>query len=184
MAIIHRLAFARASADTMAGPSRARRIGYLLAALAAPLLLAPPALAQSSVKIAVIMSQTGPSVTAGLPVIDAVRLAVDEANAGDETPRVEFEVYDDHSTEDGAREAAKQVIGSDAVVVVGPGTTVSALAGGPLFGEAGMPSIIPTPTAAAANRARPLFVRSSAHSKWAKRWQATFAVRSAPRARC
>jgi len=50
MAIIHRLAFARASADTMAGPSRARRIGYLLAAL---LLLSPPALAQSSVKIAV-----------------------------------------------------------------------------------------------------------------------------------
>jgi len=81
-------------------------------------------------------------VTAGLPVIDAVRLAVDEANAGDETPRVEFEVYDDHSAEDGAREAAKQVIGSDAVVVVGPGTTVSALAAGPLFGEAGMPSII------------------------------------------
>jgi len=53
MAIIHRLAFARASADTMAGPSRARRIGYLLAALAALLLLSPPALAQSSVKIAV-----------------------------------------------------------------------------------------------------------------------------------
>ena len=48
MAIIHRLAFARASADTMAGPSRA-----LLAALAALLLLSPPALAQSSVKIAV-----------------------------------------------------------------------------------------------------------------------------------
>ena len=46
MAIIHRLALAHSSADAMAGPSRARRIGYLLAALAAPLLLAPPALAQ------------------------------------------------------------------------------------------------------------------------------------------
>jgi hypothetical protein len=42
------------------------------------------------VKIAVIMSQTGPSVTAGLPVIDAVRLAVDEANAGHETPSMPF----------------------------------------------------------------------------------------------
>jgi hypothetical protein len=42
MAIIRRLALA----DAMAGPSRARRIGYLLAALAALLPLAPPALAQ------------------------------------------------------------------------------------------------------------------------------------------
>jgi branched-chain amino acid transport system substrate-binding protein len=107
------------------------------------LLSALPAFAQDTVKVAVIMSQTGPSQTAGVPVIDAVRLATDEANADGETPSVEFAVYDDHSIDDGAREAAKQAIASDAVVAVGPGTTTSALAAGPLFGEAGMASIIP-----------------------------------------
>jgi hypothetical protein len=76
------------------GRTRARSICLVLAALAAPLPFALPALAQSAVKIAVIMSQMGPSQTARVPVIDAVRLAVDEANAGDETPRIEFSVYD------------------------------------------------------------------------------------------
>jgi branched-chain amino acid transport system substrate-binding protein len=143
MAIVQRAALAGALAYATRTRSPKRSVHLLLVALVAPLLSSSPALAQSTIKIAVVMSQTGPSQTAGLPVIDAVRLATDEANAGGETPRIEFEVYDDRSTDDGAREAAKRVIASDALVVVGPGTTTSALAAGPLFGEAGMASIIP-----------------------------------------
>jgi branched-chain amino acid transport system substrate-binding protein len=143
MAIVYRAARADVSARAVRARTRTRSICMALVTLAPPLLLGLPALAQSTLKIAVIMSRTGPSQPAGLSVIDAVRMAVDEANAGGETPPVTTEVYDDHSTDDGAREATKQAIASDAVVVVGPGTTTSALAAGPLFGEAGVPSIIP-----------------------------------------
>jgi ABC-type branched-subunit amino acid transport system substrate-binding protein len=95
------------------------------------------------VKIAVVMSRSGPGRAAGIPTLDAVRLAVDEANASGETPRIELEPYDDRSTDDGAREAARAIVAGDAVVVVGPGTTTSALAAGPLFAEAGIASVIP-----------------------------------------
>jgi branched-chain amino acid transport system substrate-binding protein len=108
------------------------------------LLAAAPTNAQSStVKIAVTMSRSGPGVTAGIPVIEAAQLAADEANAAGGAPKIELQVYDDRSTDDGARDAARQIIASDAVVVVGPGTTTSALAAGPLYGEAGLASIIP-----------------------------------------
>src|SRR5262249_11659360 len=98
----------------------------------AALLAAPLANAQtSSVKIAVVMSRTGPGAPGGIPTFDAIRLAVDEANATGETPRIELVPYDDRSTDDGAREAAGAIIAGDALVVVGPGTTTSALAAGP-----------------------------------------------------
>jgi branched-chain amino acid transport system substrate-binding protein len=110
----------------------------------AVLLAAPLADAQTpSVKIAVVMSRTGPGAPGGVPTFDAVRLAVDEANASGETPRIELVPYDDRSTDDGAREAARAIIASDALVVVGPGTTTSALAAGPLFGEAAVAAVIP-----------------------------------------
>jgi ABC-type branched-subunit amino acid transport system substrate-binding protein len=88
------------------------------------------------------MPLTGPSSIAGLPVLDAIRLAVDEANAAG-GPRIELDVHNDRSNDDGARGAARAIIAGDAVAVVRPATTTSALAAGPLYGEAGLAAVIP-----------------------------------------
>ena len=102
----------------------------------------PLAKAQTSaVRIAAVLSRTGRDSSAGSAALDAVQLAVDEANATGETPRIELEPYDDRSTDEGAREAARQVVAGDALVVVG-GTTTSALASAPLLGEASIPSLL------------------------------------------
>ncbi|MBV8290712.1 MAG: ABC transporter substrate-binding protein [Mycobacterium sp.] len=108
------------------------------------LLAIPLAKAQTSAaRIAVVMARTGPDIPAGRPTLDAVQLAVDEANATGETPRIELEPYDDRSSDDGAREAARQIVAGDALVVVGPGTTASALAAALLLAEARIPSLLP-----------------------------------------
>src|SRR5882724_6907711 len=78
----------------MVGGSLSRRAGCLLRAACAVVLLgtaafsfaasaepAPPARgAAPTLKIAVTVSVTGPSATIGVPVLDAARLAVEEAN--------------------------------------------------------------------------------------------------------
>jgi branched-chain amino acid transport system substrate-binding protein len=108
------------------------------------LLAMPLAKAQTSaVRIPVIVSRTGPYYPVVSLVLDAVQLAVDEANATGETPRIELEPYDDRSSDDGAREAARRIAASDALVVVGPVHTTSALAAAPLLAEARIPSLLP-----------------------------------------
>jgi Periplasmic binding protein len=184
MAICCRLARAIAAPNAKRGQAPARSVCLLLAALTAQLLSALPAFAQDTVKIAVIMSQTGPSQTAGVPVIDAVRLATDEANADGETPSVEFAVYDDHSIDDGAREAAKQVTPATPSSRSAPARRLRRSPPGRSLARPAWHPSYPMPTAAVANRARRPFVRYSAHSKWAKHWRAIFAMRLAPRARC
>jgi len=94
-------------------------------------------------KIAVTVSVTGPSATIGVPVLDAARLAVEEANADGSVPRLELGVYDDRSNEEGAQEVARQLAAGDALVVVGPGSTMASLAAGPIYAEAGLVSIVP-----------------------------------------
>jgi ABC-type branched-subunit amino acid transport system substrate-binding protein len=94
----------------------------MLAINVAPMAILPARAETPAVKIAALVSRTGP---------------------GGAKPRIKIEDYDDRSTDDGAREAAAQIVHSEALVVVGPGTTTSALAAGPVFGAAGLASIIP-----------------------------------------
>jgi branched-chain amino acid transport system substrate-binding protein len=97
-----------------------------------------------SLKIAVAAPLTGPSNYYGEPVSDAVKLAVAEANAEGKSPRIEVSFYDDHSSDEGAREIADDIGASDALVVVGPALTTSAIASGLNYAEAGIASIVPT----------------------------------------
>ena len=113
----------------------------------AAILFAPPPLAaqEPALKIAVQSSLTGVSSTAGNAFLDAIRFAVDEANAASSAgPRFELRVFDDASTEDGARSSARQAIASDAAVVLGPARTPLAILAAPLYGEAMMPMIATT----------------------------------------
>jgi branched-chain amino acid transport system substrate-binding protein len=113
-------------------------------AVAASLLAAPFARAQTTVKIAVPTALTGSGEFAGRALLEAVRFALEDANAGGESPQIELEVVDDRSTADGARTAARQISAGDALVVVGPNLTTASLAAGPIYAEAGLVSLVPT----------------------------------------
>jgi len=76
--------------------------------------------------------------------MDAVRFAIDEVNATNAVPRIELTVHDDGSTEQGARDTARQIVAEDALAVIGPSLTTSSLAAGPVYAEQGMISVVPT----------------------------------------
>src|SRR5262249_28595461 len=93
---------------------------------------------------AVVMSLTGAGQFGGRPLIDAVRLAVEEANAGGAGPRIEIVEYDDRSTADGAREAARQAGAGEGLAVVGPASSALSLIACPIYAEAGLAGIVGT----------------------------------------
>jgi len=77
----------------------------------------------------------------GLPTLDGARLAAEEAG-------VQLDVHDDRSSAEGAKEVARQIVASDALVVVGPILTPTSLAAGPIYAAHGMASIVTTATGA------------------------------------
>jgi branched-chain amino acid transport system substrate-binding protein len=97
-----------------------------------------------TVRIAVSASLSGSGAFAGRAQMDAVRFAIDEVNATNAVPRIELTVHDDGSTEQGARDTARQIVGEDALAVIGPSLTTSSLAAGPFYAEQGMVSVVPT----------------------------------------
>ena len=97
-------------------------------------------------RIAIAVSATGAASPYASPALDGAQLALEEANKARRRPHIELSVYDDRSDPEGAREIARQVIATDAIVVVGPATTAMSLAAGPLYAEAGLVSIGTTAT--------------------------------------
>ncbi|HKM62852.1 MAG TPA: ABC transporter substrate-binding protein [Acidisphaera sp.] len=121
-----------------------RRLAALVVAVIA-VLAAPPAQAEApTIRIAVHTSLTGSAAFGGKAYLDAVRFAVDEANAAGIGPRFELAVFDDGSTADGARAVAGQVIASDAAVVLGPVSSALAIVACPIYGQGGAPAIATT----------------------------------------
>jgi ABC-type branched-subunit amino acid transport system substrate-binding protein len=104
-----------------------------------------PAEAQTATfTIAVQTSLTGVSKAAGGAFLDAIRFAVDEANAAGTQPRFELQVFDDASTESGSRAAAQQVVASNAAIVLGPARTPLAITACRTYGDVGLPIIATT----------------------------------------
>src|SRR5262249_10580018 len=62
----------------------------------------------------------------GQPTLDGARLAAEEAG-------VHLDVHDDKSSAEGAQEVAREIVASDALVVVGPILTPTSLAAGPIY---------------------------------------------------
>jgi ABC-type branched-subunit amino acid transport system substrate-binding protein len=127
-----------------------RRSGYgvLAISLAAMLLggCAASAAGRQKIEVAAAISLSGDSATFGVGSLDGVTLALEDANARNAGPRIELKVYDINSTEEGARAAAAQIVGSPAVAVIGPTSSKSSLAAGPIFAQAGLASITTTAT--------------------------------------
>jgi len=141
----------------MVCPKQARRSGRHLFCLAnwfavvgicITLCAAPPtANAQTlTAKIAAAYSLTGANESIGRPVLEGVRLAIEEANADRKQPAIELSVHDDASNSDEGRKLAREIGASDALIALAPATTLMALATGPIYADAGIVAIGATTT--------------------------------------
>jgi ABC-type branched-subunit amino acid transport system substrate-binding protein len=122
-------------------------VGLVALGIGLTLVATPRAGAQTpTAKIAMAAAATGAASTFGTPIIDGARLAVEEANASGEAPKIELVIHDDASSDARAREIAREIIASDTLAVIGPATTPTALAVGPIYAEAGIVCIGPITT--------------------------------------
>ncbi len=114
--------------------------------LAFCLLLASPSAeaSEAPLKLAAALSLTGPGDFYGVPARDGARLAVEDANAEPGEAPIELEVADDHSQPEQAAALAERLGAGDALAVIGPPLTVSALRAGPVYAKAGLVAIVPT----------------------------------------
>jgi ABC-type branched-subunit amino acid transport system substrate-binding protein len=109
--------------------------------LVTTLALLQPTRAATPARIALHVSLSGPSAFAGHALVDAVRFAVDEANAAGASPPIDLVVYDDRSTEEGSREVARQMAAGDALVVIGPSSSALGLVACPIYAQNDIPVI-------------------------------------------
>ena len=126
-------------------PTRRYGLYFLFAALAASVLIGAWLWLhrQPVIHILATISLTGPGSYYGAPVLDGVRLAIEEANASGEA-NFELGVMDDQSSSDRARKLGGEICESPAIVTLGPVLTTAALASGPVFEKCGLVSILPT----------------------------------------
>jgi ABC-type branched-subunit amino acid transport system substrate-binding protein len=102
--------------------------------------------AQGTVEFAIAMPMTGEGSTFGQPPAEGAQLAIEEANAEGRGPKITFKIYDDKSSDEGARAIAEQVVASNAAMVIGPSFSTQSLAAGPTYAAAGMVSLAPSAT--------------------------------------
>jgi ABC-type branched-subunit amino acid transport system substrate-binding protein len=114
-------------------------LGLMLAAAAAKA-QAPAA------RVAVPISLTGANESIGIPELEGIRLAVEEANAADGGPMIELSIYDDKSNIDEGKQLARDIGASDALLAIGPATTLMALETGQIYSDAGIVNIGATTT--------------------------------------
>ena len=119
-----------------------------LLVFAAAICLSSPAQADSSpvkkVEFAVALSISGDLSEFGRGSLDGIKLAIEEAKADGSGPQIELRIYDNASNPERGKEFARQIVASSAVLVLGPGNTVTSLAAGPVFAEGGIASLTTT----------------------------------------
>ncbi len=90
--------------------------------------------------------ETGPAAGLGKPIIQGAQLAIDQYNA-DADCEVEFTKFDSQGSPDEAPSLATEAAGDEAIIgIVGPAFSGESAAAGPIFAEAGLPTITPSAT--------------------------------------
>lgn len=98
-------------------------------------------------KIAFFGALTGPAAGLGQQILNGVQLAVDQYNDENGDCEVGLEEYDSQGNPDQAPQLATQAAGDDSVIgIVGPAFSGESAAAGPIFAEAGLPTITPSGT--------------------------------------
>jgi branched-chain amino acid transport system substrate-binding protein len=90
--------------------------------------------------------ETGPAAGLGAPIINGAQLAVDQYNAEADCA-VELIKFDSQGSPDQAPSLATEAAGDETIVgIVGPAFSGESAAAGPIFAEAGLPTISPSAT--------------------------------------
>ena len=91
--------------------------------------------------------QTGAAAGLGEPIINGAQLAIDQYNEEAEC-EVAYEQIDSQGSPDQAPSLATEASGNEAIIgIVGPAFSGESAAAGPIFAEAGLPTISPSATA-------------------------------------
>jgi len=102
--------------------------------------------AACDVTLAFFGPETGPAAGLGAPIINGAQLAIDQYNEDAEC-EVGFERYDSQGNPDQAPSLATEAAGNESIVgVVGPAFSGESDAAGPIFAEAGLPTVSPSAT--------------------------------------
>jgi ABC-type branched-subunit amino acid transport system substrate-binding protein len=113
---------------------------------------APAALADDNtgdaneVEIAAALPLTGDEYTFGRGSLEGLQLAIEEANASGQGPRLKLVNYDDASDDARAKDIADKIVASPAALVLGPTLSSASLAAGPVYAAAGVVSLTTTAT--------------------------------------
>jgi ABC-type branched-subunit amino acid transport system substrate-binding protein len=100
---------------------------------------------EAPLQIAAALSLTGDGAYYGKPILDGIRLAIDEANQSAGTAaHISVESFDDRSDPAYAHTVADKVCATQAIAVIGPALTVAALAAGPVYAQCGLVAIAAT----------------------------------------
>jgi branched-chain amino acid transport system substrate-binding protein len=90
--------------------------------------------------------QTGPAAGLGEPIINGAQLAIDQYNK-DADCEVKYDKIDSQGSPDQAPSLATEAAGNDAIIgIVGPAFSGESAAAGPIFAEAGLPTVTPSAT--------------------------------------
>ena len=102
--------------------------------------------AACDLKLAFFGPETGPAAGLGKPIIQGAQLAVDQYNE-DADCEVELTKFDSQGSPDAAPALATEVAGDESIIgVVGPAFSGESAAAGPIFAEAGVPTVSPSAT--------------------------------------
>lgn len=102
--------------------------------------------AACDLKLAFFGPETGPAAGLGKPIIQGAELAVSQYNE-DADCEVELVNYDSQGSPDEAPALATEIAGDDTIIgVVGPAFSGESAAAGPIFAEAGVPTVSPSAT--------------------------------------
>src|SRR6516225_6056297 len=105
-----------------------------------------PAGAGGGVEIAAALPLSGDESSFGQGSLEGIEIAIEEANADRGGPHIDLTAYDDKSSDDEAKAVAAKIVNSRAIMVLGPALSTASLAAGPLYAQAGLPSITTTAT--------------------------------------
>jgi branched-chain amino acid transport system substrate-binding protein len=90
--------------------------------------------------------QTGPAAGLGEPIINGAQLAIDQYNK-DADCEVKYDKIDSQGSPDQAPSLATEAAGNEAIIgIVGPAFSGESAAAGPIFAEAGLPTVTPSAT--------------------------------------
>ena len=118
-------------------------------------------LAWSPLRIGFAGPLTGPYSDLGVAGRNGAQLAFEEMNAaaGLRRPSFKLEAVDDQGSDSGARQAAKELLESEVVAVIGHMTSAQCLAALPLYKEQDMALLSPTASTPRLSRRKDLFFR-------------------------